>query len=118
MIGTAIFAMVPHIFNLQSLKKVIGQEYINTNKLEDGMIQAMLQQVADGKYDVEITEADNSATIRAELFDDLMSMAKNGMMIPPEVILQFSNIPNLKEVTEKINAYTQHMAAAQQGAKK
>lgn len=119
MIGTAIFSMVPHIFTLQSLKKAVGQSYINANQLNDGTITAMLQQVADGKYDVEITEADNSATIRAELFDNLMSMAEKGMPIPPEVILQFSNIPNLKEVTDKINAYAEKMAATKQtqGAK-
>lgn len=113
MIGTAIFSMIPHIFDVDSVKKVIGQSYITSNALSDGMITAILQQVADGKYDIEITEADNSATIRAEIFDDLMQMASKGMAIPPDVILSFSNIPNLKEVTDKINAYAQQMANAQ-----
>lgn len=119
MVGNAIFAMVPHIFTLDSLKKVIGPSYMKTNGLSDGMVQAMLQQVADGKYDIEITEADNSATIRAEIFDNLMEMASKNMPIPPDVILSFSNIPNLKEVTDKIEAYQQKVMAAQgaQGVK-
>jgi hypothetical protein len=86
---------------------------MKTNNLSDGSIAAMLQQVADGKYDIEITEADNSSTIRAEIFDDLMQMASNGMMLPPDVILSFSNIPNLKEVTDKIEQYQAKMASQQ-----
>ena len=105
MIGGAIFAMIPHIFDVAEIKKVVGQEFMTVNKLDDGFLVAFLQQIADGKYDINITEADNSATIRQETFDALMEIAKAGMPIPPDVLLEFSSIPNIKEVSDKIIAY-------------
>ena len=110
LIGTAIFAMLPHIFDVDQLKKVVGQKYMADNKVNDGDLAAFLAQVADGKFDIEITEADNSSTIRAETFDNLMEMASNGMPIPPDVILQFSNIPNLQAILDRIQAYAQAQA--------
>jgi len=113
MIGGAIFAMIPHIFDVPEIRKVVGQEFMTANKIDDGFLTAVLQQISDGKYDVVITEADNSATIRQETFDALMEMVKGGMPMPPDVLLEFSSIPNVKEVSEKIMAYQQQQAAAQ-----
>lgn len=110
MVGTAIFAMIPAIFDVDTLKKVIGSEFMAANGVNDGTLQAVFQQIADGKYDIEISEADNSSTIRAEIFDQLLEMAGKGMPIPPDVILTFSNIPNQKEIVDKIKAYAQQQA--------
>ncbi len=114
MIGTAIFSMIPHIFDVPEIRKVIGQEFMTVNKLDDGFLTAFLQQISDGKYDINITEADNSATIRQETFDALMEMVKGGMPIPPDVLLEFSSIPNVKEVSEKIVAFQQQAQAKAQ----
>lgn len=116
MIGTAIFSMIPHIFDVPEIRKVVGQEFMSANKIDDGFLTAFLQQIADGKYDINITEADNSATIRQETFEALMEMVKGGMMIPPDTLLEFSNIPNVKEVSEKIMAYQQAQAQPAPGA--
>ena len=110
MVGTAIFAMIPAIFDVDTLKKVIGSDFMAANGVNDGTLQAVFQQIADGKYDIEISEADNSSTIRAEIFDQLLEMAGKGMPIPPDVILTFSNIPNQKEIVDKIKAYAQQQA--------
>jgi hypothetical protein len=110
MVGSAVFAMLPSIFDVDQLKKVVGQKYMEENKVNEGQLAAFLTQIADGKFDIDITEADNSSTIRAETFDNLMEMAKNGMPIPPDVILQFSNIPNLDAILEKIQAYATQQA--------
>jgi hypothetical protein len=115
LVGTAIFSMIPHIFDVPEIRKVVGQEFMQANGIDDGFLTAFLQQIADGKYDINITEADNSATVRQETFDALMEMVKGGMQIPPDVLLEFSSIPNVKEVSEKITAYQQKMMAANAG---
>jgi len=115
MVGSAIFSMIPHIFDVPEIKKVVGQEFLEKNQINDGWLVAFLQQISDGKYDMAVTEADNSATIRQETFDALLEMAKGGMPIPPDVLLSFSNIPNVQEVSEKIVAYQQAQAQAAQG---
>lgn len=113
MIGTAIFAMIPHILNVNEIKKIVGQDFLTKNGIDDGYLDAFLTQIADGKYDVVITEADNSATIRNETFDQLSELAKAGMPIPPDVILEFSSVPNSQDIIKRIQAASQ---AAQPGA--
>ena len=107
MVGTAIFAMIPHILNVNEIKKIVGQDFMTKNGIDDGYLDAFLAQIADGKYDVVITEADNSATIRSETFDQLTELAKAGMPIPPDVILEFSSVPNSQEIINRIKAAAQ-----------
>jgi hypothetical protein len=111
MIGGAIFAMLPEIFDVASLRKVLGLEFMKINNIDDGYLQAFFAQIKDGKYDVVITEADNSASIRQETFEQLMEMAQAGMPIPPDAILEFSAIPNSKEIIERVKAYIEQQAA-------
>jgi len=112
MIGTAIYAMIPHIFDEAMIKKVCGEQWLKENNVMDGHITAFLQQIKDGKYDIQITEADNSATIRQETFDNLMEMAGQGMPIPPDVLLEFSSIPNSKNIIDRVKEYVQSAAEA------
>jgi len=113
MIGTAIFAMIPSVLDVNEIKKIVGQDFMTKNGIDDGYLKAFLAQIADGKYDVVITEADNSATLRAETFDQLAELAKAGLPIPPDVILEFSTIPNSKEIIARVKEAAQ---AAQQAA--
>jgi hypothetical protein len=114
MIGGAIFSMIPEIFDVPTIRKVIGEDFMAANQIDDGTLTAFLAQISDGKYDINITEADNSATIRQETFEQLMEMAQSGMPIPPEVMLEFASIPNAKEIGEKIMAYQQQQMAMAQ----
>jgi len=113
MIGTAIFSMIPSVLDVNEIKKIVGQDFMTKNGIDDGYLKAFLAQIADGKYDVVITEADNSATLRAETFDQLAELAKAGLPIPPDVILEFSTIPNSKEIIARVKEAAQ---AAQQAA--
>ena len=113
-VGSAIYAMIPHVFDKHMVRKVCGEEWLETNGVTDGRIVAFLQQIKDGKYDIEITEADNSATLRQETFDSLMEMANAGMPIPPDVILEFSSMPNSKEIIDRVKQYMEATAASEQ----
>jgi len=112
MIGTAIFAMIPHIFDKNQIKKIVGQDFMTKNGIDDGYLDAFLTQIQDGKYDVVITEADNSASIRSETFDQLTELAKAGMPIPPDVILEFSSVPNSGDIIKRIQAAAQPQPGA------
>ena len=115
MVGTAIFAMIPHIFDVDQIKKIIGIDFMTKNGIDDGYLKAFFTQIQDGKYDVSITEADNSATLRQETFDQLLEMAKTGMPIPPDAILEFSSIPNKADIIKKIQAAAAQAAQGQPG---
>ncbi len=115
MVGDAIFAMVPDVFDIPKIKKILGEKYIKDNQISDGVLQAFLRQVADRKYNIDITEADNSATIRLETFEQLADLAKGGYPIPPDVILEFSAIPNSAEIISRIKAYQEELRASEAG---
>jgi len=111
MIGEAIWSVVPEVFDVHSIKKVLGEQFMQVNQIDESYLKAFLAQIADGRYNVNITESDNSSTLRQETFEQLTELASNGYPIPPDVLIEFSSIPNSKEVIDKIKQY---MAAQQE----
>lgn len=116
LIGTAIFNMIPNVFDAKKIAKVVGEEFMKSNQVDMGYLRAFLTRIKDGKFDVKVTEADNSTTVRIETFEQLMSMAEAGYPIPPDLLIEFSNMPDSAEVIKKINAYAQAQAQAQKAA--
>lgn len=114
MIGQAIFSMIPEIFDVASLKRLLGPDFMQKNQVDDAYLKAFLQQIKDSRYDVNITEADNTATIRQETFENLMELAKSGYPIPPDVILEFSSMPNSTELVKRVQAYIEQQQAGAQ----
>ncbi len=112
LVGQATFSMIPHILNVTEIRKILGTKWMEENEVDDSHIRAFLAQVKDGKYDIKITEADNTATIRQETFENLMGMADAGMPIPPDVILEYSSMANSKDIIDRVKQYIE----AQQGA--
>lgn len=110
LVGTAIFAVIPEILDIATIRKILGEDFMAKNKLDDGVIKSFLAQIRDGKYNMNITEADNTATIRQETFEDLLELAKSGYPIPPDVMLEFSAIPNAKEIIERVKEYVNQQA--------
>lgn len=118
LIGTAIMKMVPTLFDVSKLKKILGVSFMQENQIDDIFLKAFLIQIEDLKYNVRIAEQGDTKTLREETFEDLSNMMQNGMQIPFEVFADFMNIPNKQEVINKIQAYQAQqqqaaMAAAQ-----
>lgn len=111
LMGTAIFNMLPTIFDAKKLAKVLGEKFMATNQIDLGYLKAFLTQVEDGKYNLSVSEGDSSATIRLEVFEQLMEMASNGMPIPPDLIIEFSSMPNSKEILDRIRQYAEQAQA-------
>jgi len=113
LVGGALVNMIPNIFDVRKLEKTLGQQFLEENQIGRGYLKAFLTQIEDGRFDLVITEADSSATVRLETFDQLMEMQKAGVPIPPDLAIEFSSIPNSKEILERIKAYATEQANAE-----
>lgn len=120
MIGNFIFKIIPTMFDAAKIEKVLGQKFMQDNELDRAKIKAYLTIIKDGKYDVQISERGSAETLRSETFEDLMTMVEKGMPIPPDVIMEYMNMPNKQSVIKKITEYQQQQAqlAQQQEAAK
>ena len=125
-IGNFLLEMVPMLFDSKKLMKVLGPDYMRKaldpekypEGLQEGHVDAFLQMVEDNKYDVYVSEADQNATIRFEIFQELTELLKAGAPIPIDLLIDYLDIPNSEEVKQKIKEQQQmQMAAAQQAAK-
>ena len=109
-LGQFILQMIPAVFDTKKLKKVLGPDYMSKavdktkypDGLDDGILDAFLRMIADNKYDVYVAEADQNATIRYEIFQELTELLKAGAPIPVELIVDYMDLPNSQEVKEKI----------------
>ena len=117
-IGKFILEMIPAIFDVKKLMKVLGPDYMKKatderypDGLTDGVLTAFLTMIADNKYDVFVSEADQNKTVRYEIFQDLMELVKAGIPIPPDMIIDYMDISNSEEVKKKIQE--QQLLAAQ-----
>ena len=116
-IGKFILEMVPKLFDTKKLMKVLGPDYMSKatddrypEGLTEGILSAFLTMVADNKYDVFVSEADQNKTVRYEIFGDLMDLVKAGIPIPPDLLIDYMDISNSEEVKKKIREQ-QAMAA-------
>lgn len=118
MIGDFLFSIIPVMFDAAKLEKVLGQKFMAENQLNRAMIQTYLTMIEDGKYNVQISEAGAPDTLRAETFEDIMELVKSGMPFPPDMVIEFMNIPNKTEMVNRLKEYQQQaaQAAAQQNA--
>ncbi len=127
-IGKFILEMVPMLFDEKKLIKIIGPQYMGKaldpekypEGLKDGHIAAFLTMVKDNKYDVFVAEADQNATMRYEIFQELTELLKAGAPIPMDLLVDYMDLPNSEEVKQKIKQQQQmqmQMAAAQGAAK-
>lgn len=121
-IGMFLLEMVPMVFDEKKVKKVLGPHYmakaVDPERYPDGLqpghIAAFLTLVEDNKYDVIVSEADQNKTIRYEIFQDLTELVKAGLPIPPDLIIDYMDLPNSEEVKQKIlQQQAQALAAAQ-----
>lgn len=116
-IGNFILAMVPSIFDSKKLARLLGPKYMAAAGLNEGHLKAFLQMVQDRHYDVMVAEADSQMTIRYETFTELVELAKTGTPIPPDLFIEYMDMPNSDEVKQRVMAYAQQQMAAAAAAK-
>lgn len=116
-IGRFILQMTPELFDAKKLARVLGPEYMKSaiserypQGISEAVIEAFLTMVKDYKYDVSVTEADQTATSRLEVFEQLVELTKAGVQVPFDLILDYLDIPNSEDIKKRL---TQQPAAAQ-----
>jgi hypothetical protein len=124
MIGSFILKMIPSLFTAKKIARIIGPDYMRKVQsemypegLQEPHLAAMLQMIQDFKYDVEVHEADNTKTIRGEIFEQLVQLAgtPQGQNLPLELMLDYMDIGNADEIKQSIaQARAQAQAQAMQ----
>lgn len=120
LIGNFLFKIIPMMFDAAKIEKILGQRTMQVNQLDRASIQAYIQMVRDGKYNIDINEAGSAQTLRQETLEDLFELIRAGMPIPPDVVFEFMNMPNKNELITKIKEEQQRQqqaALAQEQAK-
>lgn len=112
LIGQFLFKIVPMLFDVAKIKKVLGETFMQANQITDIDLKTFLILIEDGRYNVRIAEQGNTKTMREETFEDLMNMINAGMQIPFEVMADFMSIPNKSEVLAKVQAFQAQQQAA------
>jgi len=114
LLGLFILQMIPEVFDVERVKRVVGANYINSLKesgdqrfaegLQDSHIEAFLQLVKDSRYDLEVSESSKTKTMRYEIFQQLLDLANTpqGQLLPLEFIIDYSDIQNADEIKEQI----------------
>lgn len=124
-IGNFILSVVPTLFDDKKLARVIGPDYmrkaIDPQKypqgLNNGHLKAFLQMIRDDRYDLMVAEADSQSSIRYETFTELIELAKTGAPIPPDLFIDYMDMPNSDEVKQRVIQYAQQQMAAAAAAK-
>lgn len=123
-IGVFILEMMPMLFDSKKFIKILGSDFMNQQQSEkypygltEGIIEGFLTMIKDHKYDVYVTEAAQNATIRFETFQELTELVKAGVPIPPDLIIDYMDIPDSENVKKKIGEAQAAAAAAAQAKK-
>ncbi len=101
-IGKFELQMMPLLLDSKKLMKILGPQYLQLNQLDEGSLMAMLTMIKDNKYDILVTESDHNSTVRFETFNQLVELVKSGIPIPPDLIIDYMDVPNSTEIKEKI----------------
>lgn len=112
-LGNFILDMVPSVLDEKKLARIVGAKYMKESNIDEGTLKAYLQMVKDNKYDVLVAEADSAATERYETFTELIELAKTGAPIPPDLFIEYMDIPNSTEIKKRVQEYQQQVMAAQ-----
>jgi hypothetical protein len=68
--------------------------------------------LAEMDVDIVLDTVPDSATLQMEQFSDLMDLARSGVAIPPQILLEASSLPNKRAIIEKLKAMQEEQAKA------
>lgn len=126
-LGKFMLDMTPALFDANKLQRVLGSDFMKKavdpqrypQGLTTGSLDAFLHMVADERYDVLVTEADQNATMRYEIFQELVQLVQAGAPIPITLLIDYMDLPNAEEVKQEVAKQqaqqTAMLAAKQKG---
>jgi len=69
--------------------------------------------VSVGRYDIKIEEAPDTMNIRSENFQGLIKLAQLGVPIPPDILIEMSDLPHKQRFLEAAKAQAEQQAQQQ-----
>lgn len=99
------------------INRVVGRE-VQMAPGPDGqmmpqIVPIMENAVAEMDVDITISEAPDGVTLRQEQFEQLTQLAQTGIPVPPEMIVEASNLRNKPRILEQMRAAQEQAAQAQ-----
>ena len=92
-------------FTTQEMMAIASESKIEANV--DQLLEAIRSRKI-GRYGIEISSSPTNPTIRFANFDMLMDMAKvYGEIIPPDIVIDASDVPKKDEIVERLKAAQQ-----------
>lgn len=124
-LGNFILQMIPMLFDTNKLMRLLGPEYMRKTTdpekypegITEGHIEAFLIMVKDHRFDVLVSEAGDNNTVRYEIFQELAELLKAGAPVPIDLLIEYMDLPNSKEVLKRIKEQQEQQTAAMMAAK-
>lgn len=95
LVGKFILTQLGKLFTVENAAKVLGEEFLVKNMITPAMIDSVLNDADLGLYDVSIGEGQDSPTTRYANFTVLSEMAEKGYPIPPDLLIEYSDVPDV-----------------------
>lgn len=106
MVYTLLTKRIQQYYSVEKMVRVIGeqQRYAQAQGLvgqavpPDAQLYAMLKQLKNIEFDIKIDFQESSPTARQATFLRMMALASSGMPIPPELMIELSDVPYQEEL--------------------
>jgi len=121
-IGRLLAAMIQKYYSPERIMRIVYNENIKSpvtvggNPLEgqEAELQALIENTDLTKYDVVVGESGWSPTVRIANFMMWAELAGKGLPVPPELLIELSDLPEKDKVLQQVQAMQQQAAQAEQ----
>jgi len=108
-VGRFILSQLGTIYSTETAARTLGEDFIMKNNVTPEVLESVLKETEEGEFDIEIGEGQDSPTERYAIFMQLSELAGQGMAIPPNILLEYADIPDSSK--REIIAMQQQAAA-------
>lgn len=114
LLGEKILELVQDFYTEERVIRVLGEEtepdeMMLINKRE--AVGAIINDVTLGQYAVVVDEVPMSATFKEAQFNEALEMAKAGLPMPPDVLVDLSSMPRKEQIKARIKLQQEMQAA-------
>ncbi len=121
-IGRLLAAMIQKYYSPERIMRIVYNENIKSpvtiggNPLEgqEAELQALIENTDLTKYDVVVGESGWSPTVRIANFMMWAELAGKGLPVPPELLIELSDLPEKDKVLQQVQAMQQQAAQTEQ----
>lgn len=120
MLAKNILKMIQKTYSSDRLMRLIGNQSPQSEEdmlklqRQEQAVERLLNEVDLEELDVAVEVSSNSPTTRSANFSLLLEMVRFGMPIPPDVLINASDLPNKEEILGIISAQAQAAQQAEQ----